>query len=251
MQYQRFVIEVEQQQGNVIQLNAAQIHYLRRVLRLAIGDRAIAMTGHGSAWIVQLSQENAEIIAPIEIQTELPINVTLFVSLPKQGVDEIVRCCTEIGVTTIVPILSERTVLNPSANKLTRWQRIAQEAAEQSERAIVPTIVQPMTLSSALKHYSSCSAHCYFCTARHPVPLLSTVLLSDQPAWGDSVVIATGCEGGWTEAEILAAQEAQFKLVSLGRRVLRSVTASITAISLVATCSETISPDLWDQKNPP
>lgn len=239
MQYQRFVIEVEQQQGNLIHLNAAQAHYLKRVLRLNLGDRAIAMTGKGKAWIVQLTADNAEIVAPIAIDTELPVNITLFVSLPKQGIDEIIRCCTEIGITTLVPILSERTVLKPSANKLTRWQRIAQEAAEQSERAIVPTIFQPMTLSAALKNHQFPNSHRYFCTARSDAVLLSTVV-SKELTSGDSIVIATGCEGGWTELEILAAQEAEFQLVSLGRRILRAVTAPITASSLVASVSEAI-----------
>jgi 16S rRNA (uracil1498-N3)-methyltransferase len=200
------------------------------------------MTGQGTAWIVQLTDNHAEIVAPIEIQTELPVNVTLLVSLPKQGIDEIVRCCTEIGVTNIIPILSQRTLLKPSANKLTRWQRIAQEAAEQSERAIVPTIREPIPLSAAIRNYSSGSAHCYFCTARYDVPLLSTVL-SGQLAFGDSVIIATGCEGGWTESEILEAQQAQFQLVSLGKRILRAMTAPITAMSLVASFSETLDPD--------
>lgn len=237
MQYQRFVIEVEQQQGNTVYLNAAQAHYLKRLLRLSLGDRAIAMTGDGKAWIVQLTADNAEIVAPIAIQTELPVNITLFVSLPKQGMDEIIRCCTEIGITTLVPILSERTVLKPSANKLTRWQRIAQEAAEQSERAIVPTILQPMILSAALKNHQFPTSHRYFCTARSDAVLLSTVV-SKELRWGDSLVIATGCEGGWTESEVLAAQEAEFQLVSLGKRILRAVTAPITASSLVAAFAE-------------
>ena len=206
VQYQRFVIETNQQKGRIIALSSTQNHYLRRVLRLSVGDRAVALTGKGTAWIVQLTTDEAEIVAPIEIQTELPVSVTLLVSLPKQGIDEIVRCCTEIGVTTIVPVLSERTVINPSANKLTRWRRIAQEAAEQSERAI---------------------------------GLLGKVLPS-QLSMNDSLVIATGCEGGWTEWEVQQAKEAQFQLVSLGRRILRAVTAPITVMSLVAAFSENI-----------
>ena len=239
MQHQRFVIQTEQKQGNVIDLSADQAHYLRRVLRLTVGDRAIAITGKGTAWVVQLTATQAEVIAPIEINTELPVSVTLLVSLPKQGIDEIVRCCTEIGVTTIVPVLSERTLLKPSANKLTRWQRIAQEAAEQSERSIVPTIVSPLSLAEALTDYCQGQQHRYFCTARENVPLFASILPS-QLTINDSLVVATGCEGGWTEEEIKQAQKAQFQLVSLGRRILRAVTAPITVMSLVAGVSETM-----------
>ena len=239
MQYQRFVIETNQQKGRIIALSSTQNHYLRRVLRLSVGDRAVALTGKGTAWIVQLTTDEAEIVAPIEIQTELPVSVTLLVSLPKQGIDEIVRCCTEIGVTTIVPVLSERTVINPSANKLTRWRRIAQEAAEQSERAIVPEISSPISFQDAMSSYDSRGQKGYFCVARSNIPLLGKVLPS-QLSMNDSLVIATGCEGGWTEWEVQQAKEAQFQLVSLGRRILRAVTAPITVMSLVAAFSENI-----------
>ncbi len=235
MQYQRFVIEPQQKQGEYIQLTEAQNHYLRRVLRLSKRDRAIALTGTGSAWIVELTPDQAKIVAPIAMNTELPVNVTLLVSLPKQGFDEIIRCCTELGVTTIVPVLSERTVINPSTNKLTRWRRIVAEASEQSERAIVPSIESPISLTQTLSDYSGYQG--YFCTARHDVPVLSEMLPS-QLTINQPLVIATGCEGGWTDSEILQAQEAQFQLVSLGKRILRAVTAPITALSLVAAFSE-------------
>lgn len=235
MQYQRFVIEPQQKQGEYIQLTEAQNHYLRRVLRLSKRDRAIALTGTGSAWIVELTPDQAKIVAPIAMNTELPVNVTLLVSLPKQGFDEIIRCCTELGVTTIVPVLSERTVINPSTNKLTRWRRIVAEASEQSERAIVPSIESPISLTQTLSDYSGYQG--YFCTARHDVPVLSEMLPS-QLTINQPLVIATGCEGGWTESEILQAQEAEFQLVSLGKRILRAVTAPITALSLVAAFSE-------------
>lgn len=239
MQYQRFVISPEQQQGTTIELTQAQNHYLRRVLRLNVGDRAIAMTGQGTAWIVELTPAQADMITPIAIETELPVNITLMVALPKQGIDEIIRCCTEIGVTTIVPLLSERTLLKPSANKLTRWQRIAQEAAEQSERAIVPTIREPTPFASALKAEKAVASHCYLCTARSDAPLLSTVL-SGQLTDSDSLVIVTGCEGGWTDSELSEAQASGFQWVSLGRRILRAVTAPIVACGLVASASESL-----------
>ena len=235
MQYQRFVIESHQKQGESIQLTEAQTHYLRRVLRLSEGDRAIALTGTGMAWIVELTPDQAKIIAPIAMNTELTVNVTLLISLPKQGFDEIVRCCTELGVTTMVPVLSERTVLNPSANKLTRWQRIAAEASEQSERAIVPKIQPPIAFTQALGEYSGYQGYC--CTARHDVPLFwdcfPSQLDTNQP-----LIIATGCEGGWTDLELLQAQQAQFQLVSFEKRILRAVTAPIAVMSLVAAYSD-------------
>lgn len=238
MQYQRFVIQKEQQQGNIIELNQQQHHYLRRVLRLSPGDRAIALTGKGKAWIVELTADQAKIVHPITLDTELPITITLLMAIPKQGVDEVIRCGTELGVSSIVPVLSERTLPKPSHNKLTRWRRIAQEAAEQSERAIVPSIIAPVQLTEALVNYGSGHQNRYFCTARHDVPSLTEILLGQPWQDQDSVVIATGCEGGWSEAELQQAQQANFRLVSLGHRILRAVTAPITATSLIAGFAE-------------
>ncbi len=234
MQYQRFVIQPEQLQNHIIELNREQSHYLRRVLRLSPGDRAVALTGKGKAWIVELTPDQAKIVHPITLNTELPITITLLVAIPKQGVDDIIRCCTELGVSTIVPVLSERTLPKPSQNKLTRWQRIAEEAAEQSERAIVPSIITPMKLNEALMNYGSGHKYCYFCTARHDVPSLTEILSAQEWRKQDSIVIATGCEGGWSETELQQAQQANFQLVSLGNRILRAVTAPITATSLIA-----------------
>lgn len=95
-------------------------------------------------------------------------------------------------------------------------------------------------LKEALTDYCQGQQHRYFCTARENVPLFASILPS-QLTINDSLVVATGCEGGWTEEEIKQAQKAQFQLVSLGRRILRAVTAPITVMSLVAGVSETMS----------
>ena len=126
-----------------ILLSAEQQHYLGRVLRLRGGDRFVAMEPQGQWWLAELiSPQEAQILEPMPAaQTELPVEVTLMVALPKgNSFDEIVRHCTEIGVSYMMPMLSERTLLNPSSQKLERWRRIAQEAAEQSERQIIPAI---------------------------------------------------------------------------------------------------------------
>ena len=131
-QLQRLVItdaQIDQQQ---ILLTIEQQHYLSRVLRLRSGDQFIAMNGQGQGWLASLVSDRAHILESIHAQSELPISVTLVLALPKgNGLDEVVRQTTELGVTCIAPVISERTLLNPSANKLERWRRIAQEAAEQ------------------------------------------------------------------------------------------------------------------------
>jgi 16S rRNA (uracil1498-N3)-methyltransferase len=274
-QLQRLVIVPNQLFGQQVHLTTEQQHYLGRVLRLQVGDRFIAMDGKG--WWLAVLQDSfrAELLKPIAAQTELPIAVTLLIALPKSGMDDIVRQTTELGISQIVPILSQRTVLKPSPQKLDRWQRIAQEAAEQSERQLIPDISAPQSWTEALSHWNTQHSTCYLCEARGDYPHLLTCLISARTGEfsdGDAVsgeetepqlkssdqsiqsaieqpisqpisptlTIAVGPEGGWTEAEIQAAIAAGYQPVSLGARILRAVTAPVVALSLVASTVETM-----------
>ncbi len=242
---QRLVIAPSQLKDQQILLTTQQQHYLSRVLRLREGDRFIAMDGQGQCWLAVLAHSKAQILEIISVQTELPVSIALLVALPKgNGFDEVVRCCTELGASCIVPVISDRTLLHPSPQKLERWRRIAIEAAEQSERQIVPTILdsQPfVTVMSSNFSYTLPDNKKYICVARGDSPRLIDCLQDKGQITkdkGQTIVIATGPEGGWTETEVERAIAAGFQLVSLGRRILRAVTAPVVALSLVAAAFE-------------
>jgi 16S rRNA (uracil1498-N3)-methyltransferase len=227
-QMQRLVVgDVPLISGLKIDLAQESAHYLRRVLRLGNGAKFIAMTGQGASWIAQLTEDGAVVLESVLTQTELPIAVTLAIALPKgSGFDEVVRQVTELGVSCIVPILSERTVLKPSENRLDRWRKIAQEAAEQSERQVVPTVLEPIQWMQFLK------------LERSGIKLLCWERGGDALEGlgvGEPVTIAIGPEGGWTPQEVAAAEAAGYGLLSLGPRILRSVTASVAVMAIVAT----------------
>ncbi len=229
LQLQRITIHPHQFQENQLLLTPQQQHYLLRVLRLRDGDNFIVMDGRGKWWLARLRGEQGEILEALEVKTELPVSITLMMALPKgNGFDEVVRCCTELGVTCIAPVLSDRTLLNPSSQKLERWQRIASEAAEQSERAVVPTILEPVAFRMAVN--ANTATHRYICEARGDYPHLQQVINKTT----NEIIIAIGPEGGWTNQEIELAVESGFQPISLGRRILRAVTAPIVAISLIA-----------------
>lgn len=226
----RLVVSPEQIQQQQINLDSQQQHYLLRVLRLGNGDRFIALNGVGQAWLAEISNQSAYIVESVEIQTELTVSLSLITALPKgSGYEEILRCGTELGVSNFIPTISQRTVLKPSPNKVQRWQKIVTEAAEQSERQIVPTIYSPLKFNAALeiipREFSK-----YICVARGDLPSLVSRLTDTS---GESMAIATGCEGGWTESEVKMAIDCGFEPVSLGKRILRAVTAPITVSSLV------------------
>lgn len=238
-QLQRLTIAETQQLERQICLTAAQQHYLYRVLRLRSGDRFIAIDQQGQWWLAVLQTEaTAEILEAVAANTELTVAITLLMALPKNGMDDIVRQATEIGVQRIVPILSQRTLLNPSPQKLDRWQRIAQEATEQAERQFVPEILPPVQWTEALTTWSGAVGQCYLCEARGNYPHLLTQLRSNSLP--SELLIAVGCEGGWTDQEIAQAVAANYQPVSLGTRVLRAVTAPLVALSIIAAAVETL-----------
>jgi len=233
----RLVITPEQQQEQKITLTLGQQHYLFRVLRLGNGDRFVAMDGGGKSWLAEIAAESANIIESVDISTELPVEITLITALPKgSGYEQVVRCCTELGVSTFLPVISDRTLLKPSPNKVDRWRKIATEAAEQSERQIVPAILDPIKFALAMNSVDQPQDK-YICVARGDLPTLGNCLQTRQEA---ELVIATGCEGGWTEAEIKLAIAVGYQPVSLGSRILRAVTAPIVALSVAVAALEKI-----------
>lgn len=237
-QLQRIAITPAQQHDRQIELTPPQAHYLNRVLRLKPGDRFIALTGQGQWWLAKLlDNHTATVLESIPIHTELSRSVILLVAMPKgNGMDEIVRQVTELGVTTIVPLISDRTLLQPSSHKLERWQRIAQEATEQSERQLIPTLAEPRSLPQAIETWNAATAQCYLCEARGPHPHLITRLPSCPSQ--TPIALATGPEGGWTPRELQQAIAAGYEPVSLGQRVLRALTAPTVALSLIAASLE-------------
>ncbi len=241
-QLQRLVITPQQRQGGQIFLSSSQHHYLNRVLRLGKGDRFIVMDGEGSWWLSELEANltQARIIESLSVQTEFLGAVTLMAAMPKgNGFDDVVYQATELGAACIVPLKSDRTLLNPSPQKLERWRRLTQEAAEQSERQFVPTLLDPVDFAASLQLTETLESHRYICVARGDAPhLLACLLKQNIKSPSPSVVIATGPEGGWTALEVEQAIAAGFQPVSLGRRILRAVTAPIVALSLVASSFE-------------
>jgi 16S rRNA (uracil1498-N3)-methyltransferase len=238
-----------------IVLTDAQQHYLRRVLRLQAGDRFIALDGAGHWFLSELTASSAQatVLEKMDAktdgrQTELPAQVILLTAMPKQGMDDIVRQSTELGVAVIQLVGGDRTVLKPSPNKIERWQRIAQEAAEQSERQVIPSVLSPVPFLDALEHWHPAPHRtAYICAARQDAAPLLQALWQEPPQgeWNGNepkpsqeYVIAIGPEGGWTKEELERAITLGYQPVSLGARILRAVTAPIVALSLISVVLE-------------
>ncbi|MGI0480431.1 16S rRNA (uracil(1498)-N(3))-methyltransferase [Geminocystis sp. CENA526] len=230
----RIVINSHQKQDNLINLESDQEHYLRRVVRLNNGDIFIALDGNGKGWQVKLTADGGEILDSLMENRELLTKVTLMIALPKgNGFEDIIRCVTELGVNSLQPVISDRTIVKPKENKLERWRKIAMEASEQCERLIVPNIEPPIPVKQAFSQFHDLNIPKYIAVARSNAPHLLHFL--QQNLSPSEMVIATGCEGGWTPKEVQSSIEHGFQEISLGNRILRAVTAPIMAMSLVSS----------------
>ncbi len=230
---QRLMVEPDQVEVDRLHLNDTQQHYLYRVLRLGAGQRFLALDGLGHQWLATLTADPVlAAIAPLPVSSPTVVApITLAIALPKgNGFDDVVRQTTELGVSILQPVISDRTLAQPNPKKLERWQRIAAEATEQSERLLRPEICSPLPWRDYLKQ--SAEDLRWICVARGDAPHLLAVAQASDP--DGSAVIATGPEGGWTEAEVEAAIAVGFQPVSLGSPILRAVTAPLAALALVS-----------------
>jgi len=215
-------------------ISGSDVHYLRDVLRMRIGDPLELLDGTGNIYeakILKMEKEKitCEIISLRQQESEPKVKVTLAQALPKASkMDLVVEKATELGVERIIPMLTERTVAKRV--KLDRWRRLAKEAAEQSGRAIIPEIFDLTPFEEILKIKSR------FDLALIPWELekektLKQALRDFLTPQSPNILVAIGPEGGFSQKEIELAKNAGFVSISLGKRILRTETAGLMVLS--------------------
>lgn len=214
--------------------------HMTRVLRLKIGTRVILSDGMGrrhSGVIETVGKEN--LLVRLQESSSEPSRparplITLYQGLPKGSKMEfILQKCTELGVDTLVPFVSRRSVARlpkeRESERLQRWERIAREAARQSDRTIIPSVSPVMELSDALAAANQ-DVRLLLWEEEHTNRLRS--VLGSRPA-PESVSILVGPEGGLAEDEAAAAVAAGFMPVTLGSRILRTETAGMALLAIL------------------
>ena len=226
-------------EGSTITLREPLSTHLQKSLRIRLRDRIRLCDEHRQRYFVEIVQiaPNHMVGEVYETQVgpklELPRIILGQAILKGEKMTWVIQKGTELGVAGIVPVITDRVVTHLNSQQSQkygdRWRRIALEAAQQAERWEVPFIAEPIT---AAKFWAdqSYSAFNLILTERHNCEALSTIAFSNH--CHDDLVIAVGPEGGWTANELLDAQKAGFKMVSLGDRILRAETASLAALSI-------------------
>ena len=210
-----------------------------KVLRLQPGDSVTVCDGAGTDCRCTVQSLDAEHLT-LQIDARMPslsepaVFCSVYVGFPKADkLEHIIQKATELGAAEIVAFPSERCVSRPDAKslpkKLERWQKIAASAAEQSGRGRIPAVLAAESYESALCRAAAAELPLLFYENERACSLRSA-LNGSVPR---SVSLVTGPEGGFSEREILLAQNHQMKICSLGPRILRCETAPLCALSAV------------------
>jgi 16S rRNA (uracil1498-N3)-methyltransferase len=219
--------------GDHAALRGEHADHLTRVLRSRVGQEFDIVAGEAvrRGRITSITGDRVEFELGDEIIAAGQLDITLVLSIFKfDRMEWAIEKCTELGVVRIVPLIARRTdshLAAAAAKRAQRWQRIAQQAAEQSRRSSPPKIDSPMKLSEAV----SLKAALRIVLAESEEQTLLREIVKPDSA---NVLLAVGPEGGWTADELQSFQKAGWTSASLGNTILRAETAAIAATAVVA-----------------
>jgi 16S rRNA (uracil1498-N3)-methyltransferase len=221
--------------GDRVTLDGQEAHHLLHVMRAKVGDRITLFDGSGvefAAEIAQCGRSEAEtrVLERHEVDRELPFALVVGVSLPKGDRQKwLVEKLTELGVTELVPLTTERGVAQPTDSALERLARSVIEAAKQCGRNRLMQITPPQTLNDWVSSAKSTPDSRRFLAHPTGKSLAGTDLGTPLPT-----LLAIGPEGGFTDAEVAAALAHGWQSVHLGQRILRIETAAAALAAVVA-----------------
>ncbi|MBQ2815878.1 MAG: 16S rRNA (uracil(1498)-N(3))-methyltransferase [Clostridia bacterium] len=240
-----FFVNDECRQGDRYIITGADHNHIKNVLRMKVGD-TILVSANGKSDLCEIETiDNDEIIAPIIEEdyqnTELPLEIHLFQGLPKSDKMElIIQKAVELGVYSITPIEMKRCIIKlddkKKKSKQARWQAISESAAKQSKRNTIPEINEIISYKAALN--AAKELDLLLVPYENEDGILSTKEALKELKNAKSVGIIIGPEGGFDEGEIDAAKDAGGRIISLGKRILRTETAAITSVGMCMLYTE-------------
>lgn len=238
--------------SGVIPIAGDDAHHIAFSLRMAVGERLTVCDMQKTEYACTITDIKPELVL-LRIDevhpnsTELPLAVTLYQSLPKgDKMDYIVQKAVELGVTSIVPVAGARCIVKldekNAQKKVARWQKIAEEAAKQCGRGMIPQIGMPVSFAQAIAAGAAADLP-LFCYEGDGTVSLKTVLDNAKATLpSDGAVLSSavyiGPEGGYDTREVALAADAGFPSVNLGRRILRCETASGFVLSCMTYAFE-------------
>lgn len=235
-----FFVQPKDIDDRTVIIKGDDVRHITRSLRLNIEDEISVADGKGTKYLAELIEFNedfvkAKILEKFKVEVEPKTKVTLVQGLPKsKKMDLIVQKCTEVGIQEIVPVDTKRTIVNLKPKKAQRrqerWQKIAEEAAKQSQRAKIPEVKELSKFNEIIDTFDEYDL-VLIPWEDEDSQGLKEVLLSNSNA--EKIMIIIGPEGGLSAEEVVQVKAAGAKSVTLGPRILRTETAGIATLSMV------------------
>ena len=240
---QRFFVETYQieEENHCIHVTGADVNHIKNVLRMKQGEELWISDGGTKEYRCEIESLGDEevllhIIYAQEPNYELPNRIYLFQGLPKADKMElIIQKAVELGAYAIVPVETKRCVVKldekKAAKKTARWQQIAESAAKQSKRMLIPKVHQVLSFKEALKYAESMDIRLIPYELAKGMQETKEILAAIEQ--GQSIGIFIGPEGGFEEKEVEAAISEGAKPITLGKRILRTETAGLAILSVL------------------
>ena len=237
----RFFVDKKNISDKQVIITDSRVHQIRDVLRMKIGDDIIVLDNTGFEYQVSLTKFSSnevigEIVYKKQSEAEPKTRITLFQSLlAREKFELVLQKCTEVGVESFVPIVTERSIVRRpekiTNKKHTRFESIITEAAEQSARGKIPTLASPIKLSQAVSELNNFDI-CLFGSMEKECATLKQMLQNADTA-PVNVALFIGPEGGFSEKEYENFNSRGVSAFSLGKRILRTETAAIIASAVI------------------
>ncbi len=234
-----FFVNEKQRLNDKYVIKDSDFNHIKNVLRMAVGDTFL-VSDNGVSNLCEIEGfESESVIARVVEEnyndTSLPISIYLFQGLPKgDKMELIIQKTVELGVESVIPVEMNRCVVklddNKKKSKVSRWQSISESAAKQSKCNKIPKITDVLTYKQALEKAKDLDLLLVPYESKNGMEDTKEALA--QIKKGMSVGILIGPEGGFDEKEIELATENGGKVVSLGKRILRTETAAITSVGM-------------------
>ncbi len=236
-----FFVTPDQVQDGYALITGQDVNHIRNVLRMKPGEQVGIRDGISRSFLCELETIKAEeirvrILKEEDTSSELPARLYLFQGLPKSDKMELViQKAVELGVYQIIPVATRRAVVKLDGKKedakIKRWNAIAESAAKQSGRMLIPEVTRVMSLKEAFEYAGDFDLNLIPYELAEGMEGTRRILSQVRP--GMQIGIYIGPEGGFDTDEIALAKERQVHPITLGRRILRTETAGLTALSIL------------------
>ncbi len=244
----RFYVPPERiKQGEAI-IEGPEANHLARVLRLLPGEQVRVFDGQGHEYLSRIREiDGPRVFVTLEaepgtnnlsVKREPPLKIILGQGMPKgEKMELIIQKGTELGVARVIPLVTERTIIrlepDRAVKRQQRWQKVAAEAARQSQRTLIPQVDLPTSFNEVLNALPNPDTTLCLIPWEDESTCFLKPLLRQRAAVPELVWVFIGPEGGFSAAEIEQARAAGVIPVSLGPRILRTETAGFTVLTML------------------